>query len=79
MTLGNHQAELASAYLIHLAKERRLSPLTCESYARDIRALLNLAQETPLDRLQIHHVRRFAAQLHGEGFSGRSLARMLSA
>jgi integrase/recombinase XerC len=79
MTSGNHQAELASAYLIHLAKERRLSPLTCESYARDIRALLNLAQETPLDRLQIHHVRRFAAQLHGDGFSGRSLARMLSA
>ena len=79
MTTGNRQAELASAYLFHLAKERRLSLLTCESYARDIKALLNLAHETPLDRLQIHHIRRFAAQLHGEGFSGRSLARMLSA
>lgn len=79
MTTGKHQAELASAYLIHLAKERRLSPLTCESYARDIRMLMNSAQEIPLDRLQIHHIRRFLAQLHGNGFSGRSLARMLSA
>ncbi len=67
MTSGNPPGELASAYLFHLAKERRLSPLTC-GYARDIRALLNLAQEKPLDRLQIHHVRRFAAQLMERDF-----------
>ena len=76
---SRNDPELASAYLSHLANERRLSELTCESYARDIRALLKLAQETPLDQLQIHHIRRFAAQLHGNGFSGRSLARTLSA
>jgi integrase/recombinase XerC len=89
MTSGNSHPELASAYLFHLAKERRLSPLTCESYARDIGVLLKLVQElkggseaetgTSLDQLQTHHVRRFAAQLHASGFSGRSLARMLSA
>jgi integrase/recombinase XerC len=33
----------------------------------------------PLAEVQVHHVRRFAAQLHGQGLSGRSLARMLSA
>lgn len=71
--------EPVTAYLAHLARECRLSPLTCEGYARDIGVLINLAQEIPLDGLQIHHIRRFLAHLHGNGFSGRSLARMLSA
>jgi len=73
------QAVLASAYLGHLSKERRLSPLTCQSYARDIAVLLNFARDTSLDQIQIHHIRRFIAQLHGKGLSGKSLARMLSA
>ena len=79
MTSGGNPAALAAAYLFHLANERRLSPLTCESYARDIAILLKLAKETSLEQLQIHHIRRFIAQLHGKGFSGRSLARKLSA
>ncbi|MGH8762031.1 MAG: tyrosine recombinase XerC [Nitrosospira sp.] len=79
MTSGDNPAALASAYLSHLANERRLSPLTCKSYAHDITVLLDLAKKTTLDELQTHHIRRFAAQLHGTGFSGRSLARMLSA
>lgn len=87
MTSVNGHSELASAYLFHLSRERRLSPLTCESYARDIDVLLKHVQETKkeagtgagLDQLQIHHIRRFVAQLHATGFSGRSLARMLSA
>lgn len=79
MPSAEHPTALASAYLLHLAYERRLSPLTCESYARDIAVLVNLAKETSLDELQIHHIRRFVAQLHGKGFSGKSLARMLSA
>ena len=70
---------LSAAYLSHLANERRLSPLTCENYARDIAALLKLAEEVPLDQLQIHHIRRFIARLHSKGLAGRSLARMLSA
>ncbi len=70
---------LLLAFLSHLQHERRLSPLTCKSYARDIEALLGLAGETPLDQLQIHHIRRFVAQLHASGLSSRTLARMLSA
>ena len=71
--------ELVSAYLSHLATERRLSLLTCKNYARDIAVLVRFSQSTPFDQLQVHHIRRFAAQLHGDGFSGKSLARMLSA
>jgi integrase/recombinase XerC len=69
---------LASAYLAHLQTERRLSPRTCGSYSRDIGILLDLAQDTSLAQLQIHHIRRFIALLHGRGLSGKSLARMLS-
>lgn len=79
MLSGDTPATLAAAYLFHLANERRLSPLTCKSYTRDIAVLLNFSKDVSLDRLQIHHIRRFIAQLHGKGFSGRSLARMLSA
>jgi integrase/recombinase XerC len=79
MKPSNAPSLLAADYIFHLANERRLSPLTCESYSRDIAALLKLAVETPLNQLRIHHIRRFVAQLHSKGLSGRSLARMLSA
>jgi integrase/recombinase XerC len=70
---------LLQDYLSHLADQRRLSPHTCEAYGRDVAELLALAGETPLDELHVHHIRRFVAQLHGGGLSGRTLARMLSA
>ncbi|OIP07806.1 MAG: tyrosine recombinase XerC [Betaproteobacteria bacterium CG2_30_59_46] len=66
-------------FLGHLASERRLSPLTCSNYGRDVTELLKLAGEIPLDQLQVHQVRRFVAQLHGRGLGGKTLARMLSA
>jgi integrase/recombinase XerC len=68
-----------ASYLEHLAHERGLSPLTCENYARDIRTLLELAGNTPLNDLRAAQVRRFIATLHGRGIGGKSLARMLSA
>jgi integrase/recombinase XerC len=68
-----------AGFLSHLGAERRLSPLTCENYARDVRVLLDLAGGTALAQLQVHHIRRFLAQLHGRGLGGRTLARMLSA
>jgi integrase/recombinase XerC len=79
----NPKLETARQYLRdflgHLANERRLSHNTVLNYERDIVALLALAADTPLDQLQIHHLRRFVAQLHARGLDGRSLARMLSA
>ena len=72
-------AKLLEVFLGHLANERRLSRNTLLNYERDIVALIELAAETPLAKLQIHHIRRFVAQLHARGLDGRSLARMLSA
>ena len=66
-------------FLAHLRKERRYSPLTAENYARDIRRLLELAGAIPLAELKSHHIRRYIAQLHGQGLGGKTLARMLSA
>ena len=66
-------------FLVHLASERRLSPLTCTHYVRDVTELLKLAGNAPLDQLQVRQVRRFVAQLHGRGLGGKTLARMLSA
>ncbi len=71
--------KLLRDFLGHLANERRLSKNTVVNYARDIAALLELAAGTPLDKLQIHNLRRFVSQLHARGLDGRSLARMLSA
>jgi integrase/recombinase XerC len=75
-----HPAQaLLRGYLEHLTHERRLSPHTISNYARDVESLINLAGVTRLDRLGVHEIRRFVAQLHGRGLDGRSLARMLSA
>ncbi len=70
---------LLDGYLEYLGKERRLSAHTVLNYGRDVVALLELAAGTSLKQLQIHHLRRFIAQLHGRGLEGKSLARMLSA
>jgi integrase/recombinase XerC len=71
--------DAVTAYLAELAEQRRLSPHTVSNYRRDLLRLLTLVDVMPLAEVQVHHVRRFAAQLHGQGLSGRSLARMLSA
>jgi integrase/recombinase XerC len=78
-TCSETAQRLLGGYLTHLQSERRLAALTARNYERDIAALIELAGDTPLAALHLHHVRRFVAQLHGRGLDGRSLARMLSA
>lgn len=68
-----------AAYLAELSDQRRMSPHTISNYRRDLEKLLALSGDIPLAGLQVHHIRRFVAQLHGRGLSGRSLARLLSA
>ncbi len=70
---------LLSGFLAHLTNERQYSEHTQESYARDLRKLFQLAANTPLSDLKSHHIRRYIAQLHGQGLGGRTLARTLSA
>lgn len=71
--------KLLSGYLAYLLNEKRYSPLTAQNYARDLRHLFSLAGDTDLSTIQSHQIRRYIAQLHGQGLSGRSLARVLSA
>jgi len=66
-------------WLAELANQRRQSPHTISNYRRDLQKLQELAASTPLAELRVHHIRRFLAQLHAGGLSGRSLGRMLSA
>jgi integrase/recombinase XerC len=70
---------LLAGYLAYLQNERNYSAHTSDNYARDIRRLFELAGATALPDLKSHHIRRYIAQLHGSGLSGRSLARVLSA
>ena len=70
---------LLSAYLAHLAHERRLSAHTLDGYGRDISALLQRAGATPLADLHAHDIRRFIGHFHSKGLGARSIARMLAA
>lgn len=79
MTVATPNQHYLDGYLAWLRNEKRYSELTAENYARDLRRLFELAADTPLANLKIHHIRRFIAQLHGKGLGGRTLARMLSA
>lgn len=72
------------AYLAELATQYRRSPRTIRSYQRDFLDLNRLAEaagyhDEAVETLLNFDIRRFMAQLHGRGLSGRSLARMLSA
>ena len=80
------------AYLRHLETERRLSPHTLSAYRRDLHSLLGFARRhsIPIEEMDSHAVRRFAAESHRRGgaprsgrsprgLSPRSVARRLSA
>lgn len=68
-------------FLYHLQHERRLSPRTVESYARDLRALLPWLEAQGIqDWRQLHQlqVRHYLAERHRKGRSPKSLHRELS-
>ena len=76
---GSPNQQYLNGYLAWLRNEKQYSELTAENYSRDLRHLFDLAAETPLTDLKVHHIRRYIAQLHSQGLGGRSLARLLSA
>jgi integrase/recombinase XerC len=71
----------------HLADERRLSPLSVEAYARDVRFFLGFLQEhfggppslKDLKNLQPRDIRAFLARRRSEGLTSRSVMRALAA
>jgi len=76
------ETEQLEAFLGQLRVERRLSPNTIAAYRRDLAALFNFCLREGIETLaalDVHHVRRFAAEMHRSGQSPRSVARRLSA
>lgn len=81
MSASPLQIEL-DRYLRHLQTERQVSPHTLENYRRDLLKIIQLCQQQGIEswtQLDSRQLRQFLAQLHQNGLSGRSLARLLSA
>jgi len=73
-------APLVDAWLDHLRIERRRSPNTLDSYARDLEHLRRFAagRSCPLEALDRHALEAFVRALMGRGLSPRSVARVVS-
>jgi integrase/recombinase XerC len=71
---------LVERYLEHVRVEKRLAQRTLELYSLDLQKLQSNAQEAaiPLTRVQNAHIRRWVAQMHSGGRSGRGIALILS-
>ncbi|NML47916.1 tyrosine-type recombinase/integrase [Ramlibacter sp. G-1-2-2] len=71
---------LVERYLEHVRVEKRLAQRTVELYALDLQKLSEnaLKASVPLLRVQNAHIRRWVAQMHGAGRSGRGIALILS-
>lgn len=69
-------------FIHHLGYERRLSPLTCKNYDRDLRALLDFCDEIgrkAWSELDTEDIRSFSGTSYRRGLSARSIQRRLSA
>lgn len=73
--------EKLRAHLVHLEVERRLAPRTLAIYGDAFAKLQACADGAAVDLVdaRTHHVRRWAAQLHGQGLAPRSIGLVLSA
>ena len=70
-----------NVFLDHLRVERRLSPHTLSNYRRDSERVLRFCAEQSIchwSELDSHQVRRYAAERHRRGLSGRTIQRELS-
>lgn len=68
-------------HLVHLEVERRLALRTLALYRDALTRLQAFAAEAKVavGAAQVHHIRRWAAQLHSQGLASRSIALILSA
>ena len=69
-------------FIRHLEYERRLSPLTCKNYRRDLIALAEFCEQSGVGTwsdLDSEHVRSFSASCFRKGLSAKSIQRRLSA
>ena len=79
-TLDTTQAALTERYLEHARVQKRLAPRTVALYSEDLHKLTAAAAQAgvALTAVQNHHVRRWVAQMHAGGRSGRGIALILS-
>jgi integrase/recombinase XerC len=77
---GSDDQQMIERYLEHVRVEKRLAARTVELYALDLRKLADFAAQAGVGLTQVHsaHVRRWIAQMHGGGRSGRGIALILS-
>jgi len=75
-----HLPPEAQQYLEHVRVEKRLAARTLTLYTLDLQRLAACAAgvDLPMLRLSSAHIRRFVAQMHAEGRSGRGIALILS-
>lgn len=73
-------ATLVAHYLEHVRVHKRLAERTLILYTQDLHKLQSLATQAQLGLLQVHnaHIRRWVAQMHSAGRSGRGIALILS-
>ena len=71
---------LVARYLDHVRFEKRLAERTLTLYALDLEKLSDLAAQAnvALEAVQTMHIRRWVAQMHSGGRSGRGIALILS-
>jgi integrase/recombinase XerC len=71
---------LVERYLEHVRVEKRLATRTVELYALDLHKLSENAAKAGVALLQVQnaHIRRWVAQMHSGGRSGRGIALILS-
>jgi len=76
----DQDAALIERYLTHVRVEKRLASRTVVLYTIDLVKLVEFANqgELMLTQVQNHHVRRWVAQMHAHGRSGRGIALILS-
>jgi integrase/recombinase XerC len=71
---------LVDRYLDHVRFEKRLAQRTLALYALDLQKLTDFAAQAnvALEAVQSTHIRRWVAQMHSAGRSGRGIALILS-
>ena len=71
---------LVEKYLEHVRVEKRLAQRTVELYALDLQKLGDFAATAGIELLRVQnaHIRRWVAQMHSRGRSGRGIALILS-
>ncbi|MES2297071.1 MAG: tyrosine recombinase XerC [Pseudomonadota bacterium] len=78
VSTGSAKHGALERYLEQLRTQRRLAPLSCAAYRRDLFELAAATGELAWDALGQGEIRRLSARLHAQGLAPRSIARKLS-